>query len=431
MSNIVQGLIWKIEFPNGLAKLIALKLGDNASDEGDNIFPSNTTTAWSAGCAKSTVCKVQAAMEHCGMLRTVNRSAGGNSRETSRRAYDMDLLRRLHWPNRKTPSELILREVEIERPALRDDGTPDLSGDAPKMVKVTVYEIVPRVAPVRDADPSPVRVTDGSEGDPSAGRTPTGPSDGSTRPSHGHKPFTNPSVEPFDSLSPLPLSTLPLVGESENTWNDLIETLPQAHRLWLEDLLNDGVHLDVVEHFIAPLIEKLGLPPSAVAPVPLLRDLRDRAAQAQLTPRALRKAADILRQGRAKLPVKGEEIDEPIKQARLHCRYRIEAGDPRWEAWLTRWAQNPEGMTISIPSRFRRMREGFLVDDDWPPDSAEVDETPDGFLIPWGTPEYSAWLCHLRGDGQHELAQSHDAGKLTLREKTRWPELRARAGRAA
>jgi hypothetical protein len=206
---------------------------------------------------------------------------------------------------------------------------------------------------------------------------------------------------------------------------------------WLDELKLEGRQVDVVEHLIAPLVKRLRPAPSTPNPIELLRDMRDRAAAIRppLTLEALAHAAALIRQGRAKLPANAEEIDAPLRRAQVACRRRIEHGDPRWEAWLRRWEIDSTDMLISDPVIFRRTRQPFGVDSDWPPASDQVERSPTGsFVIPRGTPEHAAWLCHLRRSGAAEAAQSADVAKCTLTEPTRWPPLgpaQSETGRAA
>lgn len=197
MSNIIQGLLWRIDFPNPLAKMVALKLGDNANDEGGDIYPAVGTIAKACGIVRSSVCKWQKAMEHCGLLVCVERSSGGARTDTTERAFDVDMLRRLHKPDRKTDPDLMLVVKDIDQQKTDRQGNP-------KIVKLTVFEVVPWVAeqaevdeepcpPVRDTDGSATRTRPPDGHHPSATRT-------GTRPPDGHEPFKeNPLREPFNS----------------------------------------------------------------------------------------------------------------------------------------------------------------------------------------------------------------------------------------
>ena len=157
MSNIVQGLVWNVDFPNPTAKIIALKLADNADDNGERIFPSIAGISRKTGCSRAAVYKWITAMEHCGLLKVVKRSAGGNPNERSERAYDLGLLRRLAEQDRKTPAQLKLRVVEIERAPRREGDEPGLFADDPRPVRLTVFEIVPIGQPTPGTDTSPAR----------------------------------------------------------------------------------------------------------------------------------------------------------------------------------------------------------------------------------------------------------------------------------
>jgi hypothetical protein len=111
MSNIVQGLVWQAEIPNAIGKLIAVKLADWADDDGGSIYPSVPTVAQMTACGQTTVRAWLRAFEKCGLLKVVSRSKGGARTDTTERAFDLDLLRRLAWTRRgrtKVPPELRL-----------------------------------------------------------------------------------------------------------------------------------------------------------------------------------------------------------------------------------------------------------------------------------------------------------------------------------
>ena len=139
MSNLVQGLVWNAEIPNAQAKVIAVKLADWADDDGGSIYPAVNTVAKMTSCGRSTVCKWQFALEHCGLLKVVERSKGGARDDTTERAFDLDLLKRLAWSKvdkKKIPPDLRLVVGTIERETADKDGNP-------KAVKVTVFELHP------------------------------------------------------------------------------------------------------------------------------------------------------------------------------------------------------------------------------------------------------------------------------------------------
>jgi len=368
MSNKVQGLVWDIEFPNAMAKMIALKLADWANDDGGNIYPSTTGVARKTGCSRSVVCKWQYAMEHCGLLRVVERSQGGNKDDTTIRAFDMDLLRRLAWPDKDTPSELILIETTISRPVLdKKTGAPLQNPDgSPRLADVTVFEIRPRPdpEPVRQTDGSgdapqaaPVRETDGSEGDPSATRTaPVRQTDG-TRPPDGHEPFnTNPLNKPFDS-PPTP----PEGGGGGIFSVD-----------WIEELRAEGCAPVVLDHFLLPLLAA-GLKPWKDVPDPKLPARQLCEDFKRRSPEVLREAADrLLDTHRHRLP--------PVAAARAAVKAagdraallalrerstgpsepemrRFDRGTPEYERELARWRREDPAWAARIESQgFVRLR---------------------------------------------------------------------------
>jgi hypothetical protein len=206
MSNTIQGLVWQIEFPNPIAKIIALKLADNANDDGGDIYPAVATVAHRCGVSRAAVCKWMRAMEHCGVLLVVERSAGGARTDTTERAYDVDLLRRLVPPKRNVPPELVLAEATATRT------TTDKNGE-PKEVTVPVLVVKPYAPPANDVEPAegeaaaeaaPVHQEDGSDTStrPRGGLHPSTTETG-TRPRGGHEPFkVNPSITP--AHPPLP-----------------------------------------------------------------------------------------------------------------------------------------------------------------------------------------------------------------------------------
>lgn len=104
---------------------------------------------------------------------------------------------------------------------------------------------------------------------------------------------------------------------------------------------------------------------------------------------------------------------------------RLEARDPRWAAWANH--------LISVDrdseriGKLYRARMPLEVEADWPPPSDDVLETPDlsRATVPWGTPEFSAWLAHWRLTGRAVHAQAADVAQCTLFVESRWPPLPA------
>jgi hypothetical protein len=292
VSNIVQGYVWNVEFPNPIAKMIALKLADNANDEGGDIYPATTTVAHKVGCSRTSVCKWQFALEHCGLLKVVNRSAGGTREDTTERAYDMELLRRLARPSRAVDPELMLVEATIERAVLDKDGAPRLDTDGkPKVADVAVFVLRnysrQGAEPVRETDGSPVRQTDGSDPDPSASRTAAVRQPNGSRPPDGHEPFKGiPSETPFDS-PPTPQGA----GEGEGDRPAVDEDHPLVR-----ELVEEGQPPHVARDFLGWLLRDLEpwkhVPSTLATARQLCVDLAGRrAAVLELARAELRKAA--------------------------------------------------------------------------------------------------------------------------------------------
>lgn len=58
MSNIVTGQLWQLQGLTAVQKLVLVKLGDHAWDDGSNIFPSQKTVSLHCGCSVRTVQRV-------------------------------------------------------------------------------------------------------------------------------------------------------------------------------------------------------------------------------------------------------------------------------------------------------------------------------------------------------------------------------------
>jgi hypothetical protein len=182
-------LVWEVEFPSLAPKMVALKLADCASDQGDSIFPSVDTIERTTGCVQSTVRKWLFAMEHSGLLKVLKRSAGGAHKDTTVRAFDLGLLRRLNptidKDDNDVPSELKLIDVRAKRLSQEDKDAPPVVVDIDDPREgsvVTVFRIVPRSPPGQ--------IDQGEGGDPAApsgsGAPPYGQSDqGGTPPLNG------------------------------------------------------------------------------------------------------------------------------------------------------------------------------------------------------------------------------------------------------
>jgi hypothetical protein len=106
VSASVMGLIYKITFGCMAAKAVAIKLGDNSNDDGENIFPAKATVAKRVECGKRTVDRYMDLWLVLGILRLDEMGGGRRSDETRRGklrrrgrssvySFDMDLLRSL------------------------------------------------------------------------------------------------------------------------------------------------------------------------------------------------------------------------------------------------------------------------------------------------------------------------------------------------
>jgi len=331
MSNLVQGLVWNIDFP-GEGKIIALKFADNAHDDGTNVFPSTAHVATKTGKSRSTVCKIRVALEHCGLLNVVGsrdrRSGtiitGGRSRggtETTVLAFDIELLRRLERRReggREIPPELMLVEAEIERQATNRDGSPKNNDDGtPRLTKTYVYEIKPYEPAVRSADSSPVRDTDSP---PSAGRTaPVRQADG-TRPPGGHEPSTKTALQP-----------------------SLTETARErdAYATLIAELRAEGQPAHVLDAFIVPVLNcvTIGHP----QPKGLLGEICK--ALAEYPDRLLAIAAAHFTTERKKLVSKKDVLDA-VKAVYPKAVLKIGREHPGFAAWLAFFTA--KGMTGRI-----------------------------------------------------------------------------------
>lgn len=102
-------------------------------------------------------------------------------------------------------------------------------------------------------------------------------------------------------------------------------------------------------------------------------------------------------------------------------KFIIPANDPRWHAWLAWRLAN--GESYRHVSALQASRLPLVQSAPWPPDSHEIDVHPGLPLvrIPWGTPEYAAWLSHYRLTGRAAAAQAADVAQRTMIEEGRWP----------
>lgn len=416
MSVHITSMIWRARLGNAVRKGVAMKLGDCADDRGGNCYPSIERIAREAEVSARTVQRAMREFERVGLL-VLQRAGGKGPRSTNSYAFDIGLLRRL-------------ADNEIE---MTGSGTSVAIG--PYVVPEIKGDTVTPLAVEKGDRASPIDVKKGDSVTPldelrvtlttKKGDTQS-PNPSGTGQGVGRECLEDSQVQNNNSLShPLPLSLAAGATLGTAPGNDWSRWRPKRT---LDALRAEGQHLDEVEHFVAPLAERLAPPPSVADALALLADLRDQAARHRATPKALRCAAIKIRQSRAKLPPLVAEIDPFIAAAVIESRVEVRPGDPRWEAWLAHWTRHPDRMTISDPGIFRRRRQPFSVDADWPPASADVAEAGGRFLIPWGTPEHAAHLAAWRRAGRAELAQSADVAKRSLNEATRWPVLDAPRG---
>ena len=94
MSVRVSTLVWDTDFPTQSMKLVALKLADNSSDNGDSIYPAKDTIARMTGCSRSTVHSVVSELIECGLLVVVQMGGHGPG-DTTQYRFDMTILRAL------------------------------------------------------------------------------------------------------------------------------------------------------------------------------------------------------------------------------------------------------------------------------------------------------------------------------------------------
>jgi hypothetical protein len=105
-------------------------------------------------------------------------------------------------------------------------------------------------------------------------------------------------------------------------------------------------------------------------------------------------------------------------------RVVIERRTPEWAAWLQhlRFA-DPDGALLMAGAG------PWELPARWPPASETVTQLPLGnWSIPWGTPEHAAWLAAWRRAGRADEAQAADLGQRTLVEASRWPDATGEEG---
>lgn len=293
MSNIVQGLVWKAIFPNPIAKLIAVKLSDWADDDGGTIYPAAGTVAKMTGCGRSTVIKWQQAMEHCGLLKVIEKSAGGSRDDTTERAFDLELLQKLIPADKKTPAELTLVEERIERTT------------GFKNTKITVFKLVPTEAP---SDAAPVYQVDRSDEDTSLPGRPV-----SEVPVYQVDPTSLPGrPEPFNR-NPLTRSTtthteLEPCERVCAKWGKLVE------EIWTEE----PRYRYVVELLVGPLHARKQRAKGIEVYPEFLRSIRDGIGERDFSIGVLQRAAKALDENRTVMPALPEVLAACERAGREH-----------------------------------------------------------------------------------------------------------------
>lgn len=85
MSGLVQGLVWRSELagaPTVVYKAVLCRLGDEANDEGHNVYPSIATIARDCMCSVATVKRVLKWLRDEDWIRVVRDEKGGRGRST-------------------------------------------------------------------------------------------------------------------------------------------------------------------------------------------------------------------------------------------------------------------------------------------------------------------------------------------------------------
>jgi len=331
-------LVWDVAFPSLPAKMVALKLADCASDTGDSIFPSVQTIMRTTGCVQSTVRKWLVAMEHCELLVVTERSTGGSARNTTRRRFNLELL----------------KDLSEGRKRLVEDTITNINPATSKAVSVTVFRIVDQDTEDGGTPPSNGGV---DLADPSATRTPPLRHTEGTPPPHGPEPSLNrhltlPPNPPGgegggevnllvddEQMQPAGSAT-PFVGFAKG-WTDRAQ---EEICLLLENPLAGHVARD----FLAQVVGVLN-PPAQVDAVAYVRQLRH---QLQSFPADVlsRLAARLIETQHRDLPSTAKLVDQARELQKLieakarheriagchpnRARYVVRDGDLQWQPWI-------------------------------------------------------------------------------------------------
>lgn len=349
MSNYVSGLVWKANFPSVAAKLIALKLADNANDEGGDVFPATTTIERLTGVARSTVHNWLRIFHECGLVEIEHQSKGGargSVATSTRRRFNMGLLVAIadtFDSRRRTGSLPTHQFVETGRKcwAIEPIGVtvPPASNDQSDEVTR------PFSGPVRQTDPSAQRTR------------PVRPAD-TTRPPSGPKPTLN-HPENLHPLTPASGGTgsdgLDDEGEARH---GIVSSPTEKQAAWIAALRADGVAMSVVERLLVPLLTSKRF--SSATPLEDLRAARD--ATRHLGPELLDKALGLIRDSGVGT-VKADRLRSAIDAVeRGGAMAVIERGTPAWDAWMAHY-QALEPKAASLMDRYER----WQVPAAWPP----------------------------------------------------------------
>lgn len=164
MSVHVQSLVYSRKFGGGIAKLVALKLADHASDDGGNIFPSQARLAAECEISERQVRRILSDFIELGLLSKVAGEGGGRDATgrgiTVRYAFDLAAVRALPQTYPDTVSGLTRTNPDTQSGITRTDSpkNPDTQSKEPGLcVRQTIIE--PSLEPSEEveatASPSP------------------------------------------------------------------------------------------------------------------------------------------------------------------------------------------------------------------------------------------------------------------------------------
>ncbi len=146
MSVSVQALLWKLRLP-ATEKLVAIRLGDFASDDGTRVFPAVQTVAEECGITDRAVQITIKKLLTAGILVQLSDGRGGRGR-TTEYAFDLD---RVHFlienPEQASPIKNPEKGENSERNSPFIEETPNVVRKTPNDVHPNHYE-----PPLPDAD---------------------------------------------------------------------------------------------------------------------------------------------------------------------------------------------------------------------------------------------------------------------------------------